>query len=163
AAAIWLVALACGYRFIGTGEGLPDGVDSVYAPMVVNATAEPGLEAVFTEALRQQLMHAGVLGGKGASAVLQGEVTLLGTGPALVRTVAAGAGGSATYRASATLRLKLTRGGQLLAQAEASGSEDFLPDTPPSVPMPRGQNDILVLESQRQVALRRLAEQLTQD
>ena len=51
----FMAALGCGYRFTASGAGFPQGIHKVFAPVIVNRTAEPGLEGIFTEALREQL------------------------------------------------------------------------------------------------------------
>jgi hypothetical protein len=85
------------------------------------------------------------------------------TGPALVRNSTDGAVGYASYRVSATLKLTLTRGGQVLARGEAGDTEDYLPDAPGDPRLPSGQNDPLVMETMREEALRRLADTLTRE
>jgi len=55
---IWIVFLcllslffsACGYRFTGRG-GLPQGIKTVYIPMLENRTSETGAENIFTNDL----------------------------------------------------------------------------------------------------------------
>lgn len=142
-----LAASACGYRF-ATGGLLPAGIQTVYAPMFLNHTLEPGVEAIFTEAFRSHLVRAGVAGGQASDARVQGEVVVFSGGP----TVAGPDGHLASYRLFATAQLTLTQGGQVLARTSVSGSEDYL----------RGA-DILLSESNRQAALHRLAESLMKD
>lgn len=144
----------CGYRFVGTGDLLPEGIEKVFAPMMVNKTPEPALEVVFTEALRERLMKAGALGGRDSLAEVKGELYGLGTGAGLVRNVGTATPGYASYRVSASLRLTLVKGDKVLARSESSGTEEYLPDA---------NNDVLTLEAQRQAALRRLAETLVRD
>ena len=144
---------ACGYRFIGGADNLPAGVTTLWAPMAVNKTPEPGFEVTFTEYLRQRMMRAGVLSGPGSSAEVQSEISTTGTGPALVRNVDGGVG-YASYRVSATVKLSLVRNGEVLRKAESSNTEDFLPDA---------NSDPLALEAARKAALDRLAEMLARD
>jgi Lipopolysaccharide-assembly len=151
AAAACLAALGCGYRFTAAGAGLPQGIRHVFAPVVVNRTTEPGLEGVFTEALREQLARAGTLGGEGSEGRLEGE--LLSVGGAVAQ-IAPGTSGALTYRVSALLRVRLFRGGTLLAATDVSGTEDYLPAL---------RADVLTTEANRQAALRRLASALAAD
>ncbi|MCY1079760.1 LPS assembly lipoprotein LptE [Archangium lansingense] len=159
-----LSAAGCGYRFTPRGTGLPGGVRSVCAPVFSNNTAEPGLELLFTRSMRQELVRAGVLGGTGAcEATLEGVVLGVGSMPtAIAEPVFQGNTQSAppqlaSYRASATVLLQLKRDGQVVATAEVSGTEDFLPGTA-SV-----SGDVLEVEANRQSALHRLAETLMRE
>lgn len=162
--ALLLSAAGCGYRFTPRGAGLPEGVRSVCAPVFSNNTAEPGLELLFTRSLRQELVRAGVLGGTGAcEATLEGVVEGVGSAPTVV-TEPVFQGNTqlappqlASYRASATVLLRLRRDGRLLAETRVSGTEDFLPGTA-SV-----SGDVLEVEANRQAALYRLAETLMRE
>src|SRR5207249_4460973 len=66
-----LLATGCGYRF-AAGAPLPEGVHEVYAPVFDNKTAEPGLEVVFTQAFREELVRYGVSGGEASEARVEG-------------------------------------------------------------------------------------------
>jgi len=146
-----LAVLGCGYRFTSAGAGFPQGIHKVFAPVIVNRTTEPGLEGVFTEALREQLSRGGYLGGEGSEGRLDGELVNL---YARVAQLAPGTSGSLTYRVSAVLRVRLFKGSTLLAQTDVSGSEDYLPALRP---------DVLTTEANRQAAIRRLASALASD
>ncbi|HZA14524.1 MAG TPA: LPS assembly lipoprotein LptE [Myxococcaceae bacterium] len=155
-----LIALAfalagCGYRFAAGGGPLPENVTAVRAPVFVNHTAEPGLEAVFTRALREQLMHAGVRADPAAEAELRGEVLAVGGGATILTTPLPGGAEPrlASYRIFATAKLKLMKGERVLAETDVTGSEDY----------PPGFEDILRSESNRQAALHRLAQRLMRD
>jgi hypothetical protein len=151
--AAWVLASAagCGYGFSAGGAGLPQGIRHLFAPVVVNRTSEPGLEAVFTEALREQLARAGTLGGEGSEGRLEGELLAV---TAAVAQLAPGTSGALTYRVAATLRVRLYRGGTLLAVTDVAGSEDYLPAL---------RADVITTEANRQAALRRLAASLASD
>jgi hypothetical protein len=148
---VCLVVLGCGYHFTAAGAGFPQGIHKVFAPVIVNRTAEPGLEGTFTEALREQLARGGHLGGEGSEGRLEGE--LIGM-TAAVAQLAPGTSGALTYRVSAVLRVRLFRDRTVVAQAEVSGSEDYLPALRP---------DVLTTEANRQAAIRRLASALATD
>ncbi|MEJ5348824.1 MAG: LptE family protein [Desulfosoma sp.] len=47
---------ACGYRFAGDGAQLDARLQTVAVPVFENLTAEPGIEAVFTGALRREFL-----------------------------------------------------------------------------------------------------------
>jgi len=151
AAAACFAALGCGYGFTAGGPGFPQGIRHVFAPVVVNRTTEPGLEGVFTEALREELARAGRLGGEGSEGRLEGELLTVGAG---VAQIAPGTSGALTYRVSATLRVRLLRDGTLLASTDVSGTEDYLPAL---------RADVLTTEANRQAAIRRLASALAAD
>jgi len=119
-AAVLGCAAGCGYGFTAGGPGLPKGIHQVFAPVVVNRTSEPGLEAVFTDALREQLARAGTLGGEGSEARLEGELLSVS---AAVAQLAPGTSGALTYRVAATLRVRLFRNGALLSLTDVSGTE----------------------------------------
>jgi hypothetical protein len=71
-----------------------------------------------------------------------------------VAQLAPGTSGALTYRVSAVLRVRLFKGGTLLAQTDVNGSEDYLPALRP---------DVLTTEANRQAAIRRLASALASD
>jgi len=150
-AAACAALLGCGYRFTASGPGLPQGITHVFAPVIVNRTAEPGLEGVFTEALREQLARAGTLGGERSEGRLEGELLSVG---AAVAQLAPGTSGALTYRVSAVLRVRLFKGSTQLAVTDVTGTEDYLPAL---------RADVLTTEANRQAALRRLASALAAD
>jgi hypothetical protein len=90
----WLILLVavtgCGYQVSGQAGAIPANLRSLSVPIFTNATAVPGLEHVFTTAVRQQLQRDGrVRLGTDATATarLRGEVTrydmqVLATNPA---------------------------------------------------------------------------------
>ncbi|HEX8824288.1 MAG TPA: LPS assembly lipoprotein LptE [Archangium sp.] len=159
-----LSGLGCGYRFTPRDGGLPEGVRSVCAPVFRNDTPEPGLELLFTRAFRQEMGRSGVLGGSGAcEATVEGTVLGVGSTPTII-TEPVYQGNTriaepqlASYRASATVHLRLVRDGRELATATVSGNEDFLPGTA-SV-----SGDVLEAEANRQAALHRLAETMMRE
>jgi len=153
---LWMLGAVagCGYRFTAGGAGLPEGIRSVCAPLLVNQTSEPGLEVAFTESLRMQLLRAGVAGGPGVcTGEISGELSSLTANP----TVLTQAGAPASYRIQALVRLRLTRGDRVLSETTLSGTEEYLPP-PASAPA-----DVLQAEAQRQAALLRLAEEMMRD
>lgn len=153
-ALVWLAVLAqssCGYHFTAAGAGFPQGIHKVFAPVIVNRTTEPGLEGVFTEALREQLARGGYLGGEGSEGRLEGELLSVSGG---VAQLAPATSGALTYRVVAVLRVRFFRDHTLLAQTDVIGSEDYLPALRP---------DVLTTEANRQGAIRRLASALATD
>ncbi|QRK05336.1 hypothetical protein JQX13_34825 [Archangium violaceum] len=159
-----LSGLGCGYRFAPGGAGLPEGVRSVCAPVFRNDTAEPALAQLFTQNFRQELLRAGVLGGGGAcEASVEGIVVGVSSGPTNTADpfFQPDAQGTvpriASYRASATVVLRLMRDGRLLSETTVSGSEDFLPGTT------NVSGDVLEVEANRQAALHRLSETLMRE
>jgi hypothetical protein len=155
AQALSLLLCACGYTFTAGGPGFAGGNRPVFVPMVVNKTAEPGLEVVFTEALRDQLDKVGVLGGQSSPVRMDGEILAVSAGPAVVASTTAQRPSQAlSYRVTVVLRVKLYRGSELLTQTDVTGGEDYVQGQRP---------DILSVEANRVAALKRLAAALAQD
>ena len=142
-----LLAAACGYRFTAPSSALPEGIQKVRVPVFVNATSEPGVEALFTQALRDQLLRAGRLGGDAEPATVEGRVLAVSSAP-----VVASPGRLPSYRLSALVNLKLSQGARAVTEVTVSGTEDF----------PSGA-DVLWSEANRGAALRRLADSLMRD
>ncbi len=143
-----LALAGCGYRFTAGGAPLADGTREVFAPVFVNRTAEPAIEATFTQAFREELVRAGVAGGAASDARAEGEILGIGGSPRVLQP----AGGLASYRLSATAKLRLVKGEKVLAEAVVNGEEDYLPGADP-----------LQLEANRQAAVKRLAQQMMRD
>jgi hypothetical protein len=151
AAAAYVAALGCSYHFTASGPGFPQGIQHVSVPVILNRTTEPGMDAVFTEALRDQLSRTGHLGGQGSEGRLEAELLAVTAG---VAQLAPGTSGALTYRISATLRVRLFKDGTLLATTDVAGSEDYLPAL---------RADVITTEANRQAALRRLANAIATD
>lgn len=138
-------AAGCGYRFVGKGEGLPEGVTALCAPVFVNETPEPALETLFTRFLRQELTRAGRLSsGTACDARLEGTVLSVWNSPTIAGNY---------FRIAANVRLRLVKNGQVLKETQVGGTEDYL----------LGTSDVLEAEANRQSALDRLAEVLMRD
>jgi hypothetical protein len=154
-AAVLVAGLGCGYRFVPRETTLPEGVRSVCAPVFQNETAEPGLETLFTRAMRQELLRLGTLGdGAACEARLEGVVTNVYSSPTILTEPTAGTQAQlASYRAFAEVRLRLLKGEQVLADTSVSGTEDYLP----------GSGDVLEAEANRRSALHRLSETLMRE
>jgi hypothetical protein len=146
-----LSGLGCGYRFVPRGSELPEGVKALCAPVFSNETPEPTLEVLFTDAFRRELVRSGTLASGTCEARVEGAVLGLGSAPTITSPTT---GQLVSYRAGATVRLRLVKDGRLLRETVVSGSEDFLP--PPS-------GDILETEANRQAALHRLAETMMRE
>ncbi len=156
-AAVLGLAAACGYRFTAPGGPLPQGIRYVQAPVFVNVTPEPGAEALFTQALREQLIRAGTLGGEDAEARIEGTVLGVSAVPMLT-PISDGGIPRPTYRLTATVQLRLLRGGALLAQAQVTGEEDVLSGLASD-----SDRVIVGTETNRGAALRRLADALMRE
>jgi hypothetical protein len=144
ALALLLLASGCGYRFTAPNASLPGGVRAAQVPYFFNKTAEPGAEAVFTQAARDQLERAGRLGGPDAEAVLKGTVEAVSSGPTVP---APSLPRQPVFRLTATLSLSLEKEGAVVGATTVSVNEEF----------PSGA-DVLLTESNRMAALRRVAE-----
>lgn len=139
-----LASAGCGYRFT-TGHALAGGARAAYVPVFVNRTAEPTLEVVFTQALREQLAHEG-LAAQDAMASVRLEGELVAVSPPAPNP----AGGS--YSLNATAVLRLTKEGRLVASTVVGGTEEYLAGA-----------DILLTEANRGAALRRMAAAMMKD
>lgn len=148
--AILLATCACGYRFSAGGGSLPQGIREVYVPIFANKTAEPGLETLFTQAMREQLVRSGIAGTSSSPAQLLGEIQGVSGGPTVFTTSST----LASYRLYATVAVRLVNKGVGVPNAAVtvSGQEDYLP----------GRN-VLESETNRAAALRRLATTLMRD
>jgi hypothetical protein len=168
---IVLALSACGYRFTAPGGPLPQGIRAVQAPVFANVTPEPSAETYFTQALREQLIRAGTLGGEDADARIEGIVLGVSAVPMLATPVTdGGVQGRVprpTYRLSATVLLKLLRGGAVVTQVQVTGEEDVLSGTlTPVESTAAGENADRVIagsETNRQAGLRRLADALMRE
>jgi outer membrane lipopolysaccharide assembly protein LptE/RlpB len=147
-----LLLTACGYRFAAPGGALPEGIRSVAAPVFDNHTAEPAAEVLFTQAFREQLGRAGVLGGDAAEANVQGSLDAVSDAAILASISLDGVARLPTYRINAVAKLKLLKEGRVVALAVVTGSEDYLSGA-----------DLLLTEANRQAALRRLAETMMRE
>ena len=153
-AALALGQARCGYRFAAGGGSLPENVTRLRAPVFANHTAEPGLEVIFTRALRRELIQSGVQSDPASDAELRGEILSVWGGPTILTTARDGGEPKlASYRIFASAKLTLVRAGRVLGEANVSGSEDYLP----------GFEDILRSDANRQAALQRLADRLVRE
>ena len=139
-----LTLTACGYRFTAPNSALPAGLQSVRVPLFVNRTAEPGAEFHFTQAAKDQLERAGRLGGDAAEGVLEGKILQVTSGPFLQ---APDLPKQPVFRLSVTVSLTLKKNDQVVGSTTVGLSEEF----------PSGA-DVLLTESNRGAALRRIAE-----
>jgi hypothetical protein len=172
------VVTGCGYRFAAGGAPLPEGIREVYAPVFVNRTGtnpitrlgetyraanEPGVEAVFTQAFREQLLRAGVAGSPNSEARIEGEILGVDTWP----TVLTVGQRLASYRVSARMRLRLVKNGRQLSTIDVVGSEDFIPSREVAFSADGMtqivEGDVLRTETNRMSAIKRLAETMTRD
>jgi len=138
----------CGYHFTAGGAPLPEGIRAVRVPVFANKTAEPGLEAVFTDAMRLQLVRAGLDSPPNAEAEIRGEILSVSAAGTLLTTTNA----LASYRLYSEVHVRLLKNGRTLADAAVTGFTDFLPGV-----------DVLQTEANRGAALQRLAATLAHD
>lgn len=145
AAVLGLLTVGCGYRFVAAQPLLPESIRAVSVPMLQNRTYEPGLEAIFTQALREQLGRLGVLGGEASDGVVTGELLTLTFDPVQP-------GRLASYRLNASALLRLEKDGQVLATTRINGTDQFLSGAGP-----------LESDANRGAAIRRLAASMMRD
>jgi hypothetical protein len=139
-----MLLASCGYRFTAPNSSLPGGITAAHVPFFTNRTAEPGAEIPFTQAARDQLDRAGRLGGPDSDAVLEGTIIAVGSGPFMTAPTLPRQPG---FRMSATISLTLKKNGVDVGTTTVAVSEEF----------PSGA-DVLLTESNRAAALRRLAD-----
>ncbi len=151
-ALVALLSAGCGYRFAAPGGALPEGIRRIQAPVFDNHTAEPTAEVLFTQAFREQLGRAGVLGGDASEATVTGTLESVSAGVILVSISTDGIARLPTYRLNAMVKLSLVKDERVLAVAVVTGAEDYLSGA-----------DLLLTESNRQAALRRLAETMMRE
>ncbi|MBA4392425.1 MAG: hypothetical protein C0407_02615 [Desulfobacca sp.] len=75
--ACYLFISGCGYGFRGGTNNLPTDIQSVYLPVFLNATSEPGVEVVFTNTLIYEFTRSRMLKvvpESSAQAVVQGKI-----------------------------------------------------------------------------------------
>lgn len=144
-----LLLAGCGYRFTAPNASLPGNVRAAHVPFFTNRTAEPGAEMAFTQAARDQLERAGRLGGPDAEGVLEGTILSVNSGPFLQAPTLPR---QPVFRMSATVSLTLKKAGVVVGSATASVSEEF----------PSGA-DVLLTESNRAAALRRIADAVVRE
>lgn len=140
---LWLLS-GCGYRFTARGAAFPEQVAHVCVPVFSNRTDEPVVETIFTQALREELLRAGRLGARDCEAVVEGEIQSVSSAQTMTEL--------ASYRLSASVRLRLKKGNRVLSETLVQGGEEYL----------RGA-DVLLTDSQRQAAFYRLAPKLMSD
>jgi len=142
-----LLLVSCGYRFTAPNASLPEDIRSVRVPMFDNRTADASAELVFTQAAKDQLDRAGLLGGEGAESTLIGSVVSISSGPFITSSTSPNLARQPGYRVSVSLSLKLMKGDRVVTSAVVNTQEEF----------PSGA-DVLLTESNREAAIRRIAE-----
>ncbi len=82
ALSLLLCCSSCGYRFSADGTDLDPSLRTVSVPVFENLTAEPGIEAIFTGALRQEFLTKSrlrLVSESEADAVFIGQIRRLST------------------------------------------------------------------------------------
>lgn len=76
-ASILLAGSGCGYKLVGSGQGLPENIKQVFIPIFINKTGEPQIEREITRTVRQEFMTDGrvKIGPRNkADAIMTGEI-----------------------------------------------------------------------------------------
>ncbi len=149
---------ACGYRFTPDGGELPGGVRAVFVPIFDNDTAEPGIGAWFTDAMRLELSRAGREGGEASEARLMGRILEVRDPTAIYTTDTSGQVRRTSARVEAVVELDLMKGDERLRRVRVRGGEDYLVSTSAA-----GSLSVLEDDANRRLALRRLAERLMRE
>jgi len=167
-----LLASACGYSFVGSGSGLPEGVRTVYLDRFLNKTRVTGLEHGVGLALRRELAGAErprvVDRFEDADAVLSGVIRHYGTRNLSVDGADRVLQSEARLDAEVTLRRRASREvlwprqvvrlREVYAGARGAvvpGSGEFLRDALDAADVGR-MSDAVIAESSRMAARERL-------
>jgi hypothetical protein len=137
-AAATAAAAGCGYGFSTRWAG-KGGADRVEVRPLENLSAEPGLGAAVTDALRVALARRGADGAGGAR--LEGEVR--------ARPPAPSSPGGATWAIGVQVKARLVVNGRVAAEGTFAREADYLSGADP-----------VETEGRRALALRRLADEL---
>ncbi|MDR0966777.1 MAG: LPS assembly lipoprotein LptE [Myxococcales bacterium] len=148
----------CGYRFTPEGGELPGGARAVAVPMFENDTAEPGIGAWFTEALRVEVGRTGREGGAASEARIVGKILEVRDPTAIYTANPQGGLQRTSARVEAVVELRFLRGDEQLRRVMVRGGEDYL-----IAPSQTGSLAVLQDDANRRLALRRLAERLMRD
>jgi hypothetical protein len=141
-AALAVPAAGCGYHLAGGWHAA--GAERVHVRPFQPASADPGLAAAFTTALREELARRGADAGDDAPAWLEGEVR---AGEGMPSTEAA-----ATYHVVLDGRARLWVKGAVAVDRPVRREGDYLAGA-----------DALETEGRRALALRRLAAEAAAD
>ncbi len=144
---------SCGYHRVERGINLPGGIDSIAVPVFRNDTYESGVETLFTDALREQIIRSGFAK---LSNVKEADAVLIGTiRKFTVKALSFSTGDFAVeYRANFSMRIRLVakNGDTLWEDNSVSRIEDY-----------RVEADIFSSEAARQRAIRFIASKLMAD
>jgi hypothetical protein len=169
------LALGCGYGFTAGGGALPGKARTLYVPVFRNASAEPGIEGVFTEAFRQELSRWKRLGGEASDARVEGTIVSVQGAPRIV-TWKLNADKTSTpqissYGVQVVAVVRVFKGEEKVGETTVTDTEAYQPMRPattdgqfpaPSSPTAASNPDnrVLEVEANRRMALRRLAQSL---
>jgi hypothetical protein len=109
AAALALAASGCGWHFAERTDAIPKELTTVAIPLWKNDTLEPGLEAIFTNAMLRQFAAKGWLdpvSPTNADTILEGRITSIDVQPLSFSSVAIELENRVTVVASVTLKRK---------------------------------------------------------
>lgn len=109
AAALLLAAAGCGYHFSERTDAIPVELKTVTIPLWENDTAEPGIEAIFTNAMVKQFATRGWLdpvSTREADTVLEGKIETVDVQPVSFSSVAIELEDRVNVVVSVTLRRK---------------------------------------------------------
>lgn len=104
----------CGYHRVGSGDNVPDGVNSIAVPVFRNDSYEAGIEVLLTDAFKEQIVRSGFVrltNVKNADAVVIGTIRKYS-----VKAISFSTGDFASeYRVTLSMRMKLVaKNGDLL-------------------------------------------------
>jgi len=125
---LWVLAAGCGYRFPGE-IGLPGGARGVRVELFENRTAEPGLEAIVTQAFAFELSRRGrtaEAGGAGEVLLLRGVIH--GVEVRSISAARRGSGGERQVTLTVDLRLLGEGGAEVWSAPALSASETYTID-----------------------------------
>ena len=135
----------CGYRFVGAGARVPEGIHSVSIPIFANQTIQTGIESEVTRALVEKVTSARqlrVTGQSEADGLLSGTVKSIVTSPSAVTL---GTQTATEYRVTLTVEATFKRqsDGKVLWKGVMSEWRNYLV-----------ASDLAVTEANKQEAIR---------
>jgi outer membrane lipopolysaccharide assembly protein LptE/RlpB len=122
-----LAASACGWHFAQRGDAIPVELKTVAVPLWKNATPEPGIETIFTNAMVKQFAEKGWLkpvSVADADTILEGRIESIEIQPLSFSSVAIELENRVTITASIELKRK-SDDSVLWSSSRLVGSEEY--------------------------------------
>jgi len=152
----WILLLmnGCGYRLSSSMSPLAEDIKTIAIPFLKNSTLQPGIENMFTDALRKEFIRKGslrVVGKDGADLILEGSILSFEIYPVAFSAV----DNVMEQRAivSMAVWLKRRKDGKILWK-----NANIIKTTEYDVVL-----DLAITDANEKAALRRIAEEVSKD